>query len=66
MSGISGHCGYLLNTIEVGADRICKCQIDGVGKICIKATETTNASESRNTDDHCKAFGQLRFRIKLV
>lgn len=32
MSGISVQYGYLLNTIEVGADWICKCQIDCVGK----------------------------------
>ena len=50
MSGISVLCGYLLNTIDVGADRTQKCQTDCVGKIFMTATESTNTSECRNTD----------------
>lgn len=51
MSGISVQHGYLLNTIEAGADwdlevsdRLCG------KKIYISATESTNTSECRNAD----------------
>ena len=50
MSGISVWCGYLLNTIDVGADWTCKCHTGCVGKIFMTATESTNTSECRNAD----------------
>ena len=50
MSGISVRCGYLLSTIDVGADWTRKCHTGCVGKIFMTATESTNTSECRNAD----------------